>query len=51
VPGSLSGVVGLRRRFQLIGNVYQILGERPQGIRADVAAQRDLAIRRDSDDE
>jgi hypothetical protein len=37
--------------LQLVSNVFQILTKWPQNVRANVAAQDDLALRRDSDDQ
>jgi hypothetical protein len=41
--GSVRRVAKLRRCFQLVRDIDQILTERPQDIRADVAAQDHLA--------
>jgi len=45
---SVCRVAGLRWFLQLVGDILQILADRPQDIRADVAAQDDLTLRRDA---
>jgi hypothetical protein len=47
-PHAPADVVRLRRRFQLVN---QILAERPQHVRADIAALDDLAVRCDGADQ
>jgi hypothetical protein len=48
---SVRRVARLRRCGDVVGDVLQMLAERPQHIRADVAAQDDLAVRRHGDEQ
>jgi hypothetical protein len=44
-------VAGLRWCFQLVSDVLQVFTERAYNVRANVGAQDDLALRRDSADQ